>query len=648
MTIASSSNKVIIAGNNATSVFNFSFPYVASGDIQVYYTDASGNLSLIPSNQYTLALNAPSGGIWGLGGSVTYLPGGIPIASGTSLTILRTLPELQATSISNQGASYPQVIETALDYLTMVTQQLQEQINRSILIPVSSTGSPPTFGTPAANAVVVYDATGTILLASTSAFVTATGINNTVIGATSPANGTFTNLTSANETVTGTSSINTLAGSCVGGQVFRQRTFTGTANAIDVTNGSGAGGNPTFNLSTALTFTGKTITGGSYTGVSFMGIGVAPSYILDVLLAETRFDNQPSYAGQIKNSLGNVAVSTASALNLKLSLDNAGASVSSMIGVNLLIDLSTNAGPNNLYGFNSTITASGGTFPSFNNDHFSNFRSIITIPDFMSPGGNGVGFHHEMAFGNNNNTSGMSAIYLKAPTTGNNVSILNYNGVFVGSPITAGTNSSFTNIAGIQIGGPGTLDATSSAVNIYGLQISDFTTGTFGNNSANLFPISYAFGVMYMDHKGYIKHGGMAVVATQFDKAANTTLGNITNLSVPLLPGKKYKFKAVLHVTADGTGGHKYAMGGTTDVLAMIYEVRSLRNDTQASVITARETALATGDGAAGGTSIFTVIEGYIQTNTVGGTFTAQFAQNAASGTSSVLVGSYLEVEKAT
>jgi hypothetical protein len=59
------------------------------------------------------------------------------------------------------------------------------------------------------------------------------------------------------------------------------RTLTGTANEITVTNGSGASGNPTFSLPTALTLTGKTLTGGAIVGPTFLSVlsQSAPFYI---------------------------------------------------------------------------------------------------------------------------------------------------------------------------------------------------------------------------------------------------------------------------------------------------------------------------------------------------------------------------------
>lgn len=50
--------------------------------------------------------------------------------------------------------------------------------------------------------------------------------------------------------------------------IWVQRTLTGTAAEITVTNGDGTAGNPTISLPAALTFTGKTLTGGTYTSIA--------------------------------------------------------------------------------------------------------------------------------------------------------------------------------------------------------------------------------------------------------------------------------------------------------------------------------------------------------------------------------------------
>lgn len=54
---------------------------------------------------------------------------------------------------------------------------------------------------------------------------------------------------------------------------WAQRTITGTANELTVTNGDGVSGNPVLSLPTALTFTGKTVTGGAFNVASVAATG---------------------------------------------------------------------------------------------------------------------------------------------------------------------------------------------------------------------------------------------------------------------------------------------------------------------------------------------------------------------------------------
>ena len=138
-----------------------------------------------------------------------------------------------------------------------------------------------------------------------------------------------------------------------------------------------------------------------------------------------------------------------------------------------------------------------------------------------------------------------------------------------------------------------------------------------------------------------------ARVATQFDKTTDTTLANIPGLSLTLTAGRTYQFIATLHVSPDAVGGQKYAIAGTCTATAIIYQVNTINNTTNANIINSRQTALGGSIGVAGGTSDFTMIIGTITVN-AGGTLTVQFAENASSGTSSVLIGSTLVITDIT
>ena len=145
----------------------------------------------------------------------------------------------------------------------------------------------------------------------------------------------------------------------------------------------------------------------------------------------------------------------------------------------------------------------------------------------------------------------------------------------------------------------------------------------------------------------YFSWAGQKRVSTQFDKT-NTTLATVTGLQVDVIAGSTYYFKATLHITADATGGHKVAIAGSGGLTAtsIIYQVNSLSNSADAIIIANRLTALGgAGAGHAGSTEVYCEIEGTITVNAAG-TLLVQFAQNAANGTSSVLVGSTFVVHR--
>ena len=129
MTISSTSSRVVLSGDGTNTTWQFPFKVQQPADLAVIYTDAAGNDVTLSSSQY-----AATGFGVDSGGTVTYPLSGSAIARGATMTIYRNVAVTQPTSISNQGAMWPQVIEAALDRLTCIGQAVTDAISRSLVI----------------------------------------------------------------------------------------------------------------------------------------------------------------------------------------------------------------------------------------------------------------------------------------------------------------------------------------------------------------------------------------------------------------------------------------------------------------------------------------------------------------------------------
>lgn len=177
MTVATQSNSITYQGNGSTTAFGFSFafpagltPSQAAADLQVTFVDVTGVSTIVSFGpgltQYQLSINPPvSPNPTSVGGVVTYNPGGVPIATGTTLTITRVLSNVQPVSLQNQGTLWQTVIEQALDYLTMVSQGAQQLIGRVIVAPPTDpSGLNYTLpaATARANQALIFDGAGNV------------------------------------------------------------------------------------------------------------------------------------------------------------------------------------------------------------------------------------------------------------------------------------------------------------------------------------------------------------------------------------------------------------------------------------------------------------------------------------------------------
>ena len=136
MTLSTTASSVTYQGNGATTSFPFSFLVPSAADLVVSLTDTTQSpavLTTLGSSQFTVSGFGNSNG-----GAVIYPVSGTPLPVGISVSLRRVVAYVQNTSIVNQGGFYPDVIEAALDMLTMQAQQLAEGLSRAVQVPVGS------------------------------------------------------------------------------------------------------------------------------------------------------------------------------------------------------------------------------------------------------------------------------------------------------------------------------------------------------------------------------------------------------------------------------------------------------------------------------------------------------------------------------
>jgi hypothetical protein len=156
MTVSSTTNKVSYSGNGSTTVFAYTFKIFADGDLDVYIRSSTGTetLQTITTN-YTVSNAGEESG-----GNVTFVTAP---ASGETVVIQRKLDLTQGTDYVENDPFPAESHEEALDRLTFITQQMQEEIDRSIKASVTNTISSTEFAISAAdraNKIFAFDGSG--------------------------------------------------------------------------------------------------------------------------------------------------------------------------------------------------------------------------------------------------------------------------------------------------------------------------------------------------------------------------------------------------------------------------------------------------------------------------------------------------------
>lgn len=151
-------------GNGTTATFPFTFKVFQDTDLYVVTLNVATGVTatLVLTTDYSVTLNANQDS--SPGGSITLTAGNL--ATGMTLTITTNIAELQGLDLTNGGAFYPDVINAALDLLTVLIQQLAAPISRSLQLPLVDGSPNATLPAAAARAgtMLAFDGSGNIAM----------------------------------------------------------------------------------------------------------------------------------------------------------------------------------------------------------------------------------------------------------------------------------------------------------------------------------------------------------------------------------------------------------------------------------------------------------------------------------------------------
>ena len=158
MTVSSTTNKVIRNGDGSQLTFSYTFKIFADADLDVYIrTDAGTETLKTLTTNYTVTGAGNTGG-----GNVVFVSGQAPAAT-EKVVIQRKLDRTQSTDYTPNDPFPAESHEEALDRLTFITQQIQEEVDRSIKASVGNTFTSSEFtidATNRANKVFAFDSSG--------------------------------------------------------------------------------------------------------------------------------------------------------------------------------------------------------------------------------------------------------------------------------------------------------------------------------------------------------------------------------------------------------------------------------------------------------------------------------------------------------
>ena len=156
MTVSSTTTKNSYSGNGSTTTFAYGFKIFADADLTVILRSAAGTETVQTITTHYTVTNAGNAN----GGNVVF---GTAPASGVTVVIRRNMGLTQATDYVANDPFPAATHEDALDRLTFISQQMQEEIDRTIKLSRTNTMTSTEFTTSAtdrASKILAFDSSG--------------------------------------------------------------------------------------------------------------------------------------------------------------------------------------------------------------------------------------------------------------------------------------------------------------------------------------------------------------------------------------------------------------------------------------------------------------------------------------------------------
>jgi hypothetical protein len=154
-------------GNGTANEFAVDFPFRANADLLVVVADEDGvatELELDVDFEVDGALDPEGGEVTLIDDGQEWLDGDGDLATGWTLHILGDTPQTQTLAIRNLGKYFLSDLEKSIDKAHMILQEIQEQVDRSLKLPVQIPADdfdPRLPAPPEASRMLMINAAGT-------------------------------------------------------------------------------------------------------------------------------------------------------------------------------------------------------------------------------------------------------------------------------------------------------------------------------------------------------------------------------------------------------------------------------------------------------------------------------------------------------